>query len=110
MPYLLTMANRNDPICHAAQGGQGKHSCIAVTGIIANKCRQCKRSLKDASGIRNDNSRVMLQIVALLTDNSRGVIYRQGTLIEQEGSIQFTSSLRLLVCFAAKVSNILYIK
>jgi hypothetical protein len=37
----------------------------------------------DASGIVIDNSRVMLQIVASLTDDSRGIIYNQNGVIVQ---------------------------
>ncbi len=32
-------------------------------------------SVNDASWIANDDSRVMLQIVASLTDDSRGIVY-----------------------------------
>jgi hypothetical protein len=40
----------------------------------------------DASRIAIDNSRVTLQIVASLTDNSRGVIYDRNMFIVQAGN------------------------
>ncbi len=40
-------------------------------------------SVNDASRIVIDNSRVMLQIVASLTDNSIGVIYNRNMFIVQ---------------------------
>jgi hypothetical protein len=38
----------------------------------------------DASGIVSDDSRVMLQIVVSLTDDSRGIIYKQNMVIVQD--------------------------
>jgi hypothetical protein len=40
-------------------------------------------SVNDASGIVIDNSRVMLQIVASLTDNFIGIIYNHNMFIVQ---------------------------
>jgi hypothetical protein len=40
-------------------------------------------SVNDASKIELDDSRVVLQIVALLTDNSRGIIYECNVFIIQ---------------------------
>jgi hypothetical protein len=40
-------------------------------------------SVYDASGIVIDNSRVTLQIVESLTDNTRGIIYNYNMLIVQ---------------------------
>jgi hypothetical protein len=55
-------------------------------------------SLNDASRIVIDDSRVMLQIVAPLTDNSRGVIYDCNMFI-----IQATwDKLTVPVCLLAK--------
>jgi hypothetical protein len=31
VPYILTLANRNDPICHVAQGGQGKYCFMSLS-------------------------------------------------------------------------------
>ncbi len=43
-------------------------------------------SVNDASRIVIDNSRVMLQILASLTDNSRGIIYNRNLFIVQAGN------------------------
>ncbi len=40
-------------------------------------------SENDASGIVIDDSRVMLQIVVSLTDDSRGIIYNKNMVIVQ---------------------------
>ncbi len=57
-------------------------------------------SVNDASKIAIDNSRVMTQIVASLTNNSRGVIYNRNMFIVQAtgylaffnlGTIEFQS-------------------
>ena len=58
-------------------------------------------SVNDASRIVIDDSRMMLQIVASLTDNSKGIIYNGNMLIVQAGNntkggsitVQLTSSL-----------------
>jgi hypothetical protein len=49
--------------------------------IISDACTI--KIINDASMIVIDNSRVTLQIVAPLTDNSRGVIYNRNMFIEQ---------------------------
>jgi hypothetical protein len=48
-------------------------------------------SVNDASRIVIDDSRVMLQIVASLTDNSRGIIYDHNML-----TVQATGKWRVL--------------
>ncbi len=58
-------------------------------------------NVNDASRIVIDDSRMMLQIVASLTDNSKGIIYNGNMLIVQAGNntkggsitVQLTSSL-----------------
>ncbi len=42
-------------------------------------------SENDASSIVIDNSKVMLQIVASLTDNSRGIIYNDMIIVRAAG-------------------------
>ncbi len=34
MPYLLTLANGNNPVCRIAQGGQGKYSQVALSSMV----------------------------------------------------------------------------
>jgi hypothetical protein len=53
-------------------------------------------SVNDASRITIDNSRVKLQIVASLTDNSRGVIYDCNMFIEQATRLLSTYLMDLL--------------
>ncbi len=48
-------------------------------------------SVNDASGILIDGSRVMLQIVALLTDHSRGVLYYNNMFTIQATGVIFTT-------------------
>ncbi len=52
-------------------------------------------SVDDASGIIFDDSRVMLQIVASLTDDSKGNIYAHNMLIVKATGVNifFSSSL-----------------
>jgi hypothetical protein len=53
-------------------------------------------SVNDASRIVIDNSRVTLQIVASLTDNSRGIIYDRNLFIVQAGNSKGVSITVLL--------------
>ncbi len=45
-------------------------------------------SVNDASRILKKNSRVMLQIVASLTDDSRGIIYDHNVFIVQVAGVK----------------------
>jgi hypothetical protein len=58
-----------------------------------------KMSVKDTSGIVNDDSRLMLQIVASLTDNSRVIIYNRNMFIVQDAGDKLICSLLLNIIF-----------
>ncbi len=55
-------------------------------------------SVNDASGIVIDDSRVKLQIVASLTDNSRGVIYNCNMFIVQASEYFFSFGGSWVIC------------
>jgi hypothetical protein len=57
-------------------------------------------NVNDASRIVIDDSRMMLQIVASLTDNSRGIIYNGNMLIVQAGNNTKGGSITVPLTFS----------
>ena len=56
-------------------------------------------SVNDASRITIDDSRVTLQIVASLTDNSRGITYDHNVFIEQAtGAVNSKKKIKFPFC------------